>query len=387
MNRFTRLLLALLTFLIALPALAQTDALNLPTDLYVLLNEGVVQRYGVGAAGVANITPPEVFVVDFAVSPDGSQIAYRTQDGLILAPLADSLVSAPAPGVNVDPSAGVPPARGRGVTVAWTPQGDAVAYTTLDGARVWYNTGAFGNIAQAGIQHLQWSPNGEFLVAGVPDDIYWVYRRQDPSLTLVAAIPSSVGVAWMSDAVLAFVPQTGGLFVMDLRAANAQAQLLDAGSTYQLPFVAPDSRLLVFRHNPADTNVPEGFGQLVSVVPGTPLEVVGQTPIDLSGGLQWGPDGRLMIAFEGGILALYDPVVGQGFPLPIVNVVAYGWGPYPPPESTTISDTSTAATEEAIFPDVFPTFDPLTPIPGVSTATPPAANNVENPAATAEASG
>jgi Tol biopolymer transport system component len=121
----------ILLLLLLLPMQAQ-DALNLPTELYVLLNNGSVERYSLGAEGVRRVTPETEFILDFAVAPDGNYVAYRTQAGLFTANMfvPDSVTQIE------DDRADVPDVRGKGETLAWSPQGDAIAYTTLYGARV-----------------------------------------------------------------------------------------------------------------------------------------------------------------------------------------------------------------------------------------------------------
>jgi len=341
---------------------AQFDALNLPADLYVLLNDGIVQRYGRGAAGVEAVTPPDEFVIDFAVSQDGRQISYRTEAGLIIADL-----DAPETARQVDTMAGYPPLRGRGFTMAWSPQGDAIAYTTADGVRVYYTIiGAFATITQPNLQGLSWSPDGMYLVGEAGSNIWWIYRRDGSQFALQAAIPSSYGLEWVTNRVPVFAPHDGGLLTMNLAAANAQAALLDNAAVYRYPTLAPDGRLYFFRRLASEEETPEGYGTLVALSPGTPqVEVLGQTPIDLGGNLRWGPGAGVMVAFEGGVLALFDPRTGQGFPLPVTNAVAYAWGPYPPPDSAAPPDV----TAEAIFPETFPTLDPATQIPGIGPAT------------------
>ncbi len=332
----------------AAPLLAQSDALNLPTDLYVLQNDGIVQRYGVGAGGVVDITPSDAFVVDFGISPDGARIAYRTQSGLLVTNVSDTSAASP-----VDVAAGVPPLRGRGETIVWSPLGDAIAYTTQAGARVYFTTGALVDLPQPGLQGLGWSPDGTFLLAEAQNNIWWVYRRAGTALALSAALPSSVGTAWASPSELAFAPQDGGLFVMNLNSRNAQTRLLDVASVVQLPAMSSDGRLLFFRRLKSDNATPAGYGRLAAVAQGTTIASdIGTTFIDL-GGLRWTPGAKLMIAFQGGVLALFDPSTGQGFPLPISGAVAYAWGPYPPP-----SQPEATATAEAVFPTEFPTLNP-----------------------------
>lgn len=362
MRHWTVALIVLLLVLPGASIAAQGDALNLPTDLYVLLNDGIVQRYGMGGRGIETVTPVESFVIDFAVAPDNERIAYRSESGLVIGD-----IDAQGAGAVVDAMGGYPPLRGTGATMAWTPSSDAIAYTTPDGARIYYTAiGAFATITQPNLLNLTWSPDGMYLLAEATGNIWWVYKREGSQLALRAAVPSAYGADWISASELVFAPAEGGLVSMDLNNANRQTPLLSAQADYRLPVVAPDGRLIFFRRDKDDPSVPEGYGVLVALSPDSPdVQVRGASAIDLGGGLRWGPAASLMVAFQGGVLALFDPMTGQGFPLPISNAVAFDWGPYPPPESM-----NAGPTPEAIFPDTFPTLDPATTIPGIDTVAP-----------------
>jgi len=66
----------------------------------------------------------------------GQQIAFRTESGLYIINVA----SGGAPQQIEGASADVPPYRGSGNTISWSPNGDALAYTTTYGARIYFNT-------------------------------------------------------------------------------------------------------------------------------------------------------------------------------------------------------------------------------------------------------
>src|SRR5262245_35588225 len=108
-------------FVLFVTVIHAQDGLNLPTELYVLGNNGQVQRYGLGAAGISTVTPESDFVVDFGVAPDGNWLAYRTEQSLTILNMFTGESSV------IENGAGVPSARGRGDTLAWSPSGDALA--------------------------------------------------------------------------------------------------------------------------------------------------------------------------------------------------------------------------------------------------------------------
>lgn len=348
---------------VALLHAQEADGNRLPTDLYVLLNDGVVQRYAPGNTTVTTVSPEGVFVLDFGVSLDGGQIAYRTaQEQLFIMSMND-----PASVRLVDEAAGAPTVRGRGDTLAWSPAGDAIAYTTLTGLRVFLTSGAFAAVDQQRLFNLQWSPNGQYLLCEADNNIWWIYRRDASGITLVAAVPSSIGTAWVSGSELVFAPSDGGLILMNLAQGNAQTLLLDAANEYRSPYLTRDGRLLLFRRPKNDTVIPAGHGQLVALSPGVAeLQELSGIAIDLTGRLRWTPGGDAMLTFEGGVMALFNPVDGTAVALPATNAVAYTWGTYPPVIGPEQAATLPAAPTEAIFPDEFPTLDPAQPIPGVT---------------------
>jgi sugar lactone lactonase YvrE len=329
-----RLLLGLAVLLmLAMSTPAQDeDGLNLPTELYILLNAGQVERYGLGAAGVTTITPEDAFVVDFAVAPDGGWMAYRTETGLTLIDMAD-----PAPLQLEGETASFPPVRGQGQTMAWSPDGTALVFTAEYGFRAAFDVASgaprFAAIAVSPVVHLEWSPGGNFLAVEVEGNVWWVYRLDGEAFTLIAAVPSSVGADWIDEGRLVIAPADGGLFTLDLLNANAQTPLQSADRLYRLPYVRPDGSIVVFTRllDEPEIAASAGFFQRLTVDGTTAtVEETADVDVDLNG-LRWAPTGRLMIAFRGGSLALVDPVSAMGFQLPIANAVHYGWGAVRPP--------------------------------------------------------
>lgn len=312
-----------------LPIQAQ-DALNLPTELYVLLNNGVVERYSLGAEGVRKVTPENEFVLDFAVAPDGNTVAYRTQAGLFTSNMfvPDSVEQIE------NERADIPDIRGKGDTLAWSPQGDAIAYTTLYGGRVYFNTGFFSDLMTPGLLHLVWSPDGRYLAAEAAQNVWWIFRREANEMLLTSVIASGVGAAWIDLTRMVFAPAEGGLIIMDMAAGNLQTPLLDAFQKYRRPcYDAQNGSLLVFG---GAANGDEDSGRLLRLIfrsTTITLQEEGIADVPLTG-LRWAPGCQLMIAFEGGSLALIEPRSGQGFTLPIVEASAYTWGNIYPPAVT-----------------------------------------------------
>lgn len=319
---------------------AQGDGLNLTTELYILLNEGRVERYGLGAAGVQAVSPEADYVLDFAVAPDDRVLAYRTEGGIILLDMAggDSrLVEGHA--------ADLPPLRAGGQTMVWSPQGDMLATTTTYGLRALVP--ASGRAVDVNINpllHLLWSPGGDYLAAESEGDIWWIYRREGDALALTAVVPSSLGLAWLDSDRLIFAPADGGLLLMDLAAANQQTSLRPAPQRYRQPAVRADGTLAVLTQPADDPDLApdEAYLQLLRLDgAAASVSFTASDPVDTTG-VRWGPGGDLLVAFHNRELALVVPETGQRFPLPAGDVVAYGWGAPRPPASAGFTSSASA---------------------------------------------
>lgn len=332
------LFLILLFILVSTPVLAQEDALNLPTDLYVLADTGRVERYGLG---VQTVTPEGETVIDFGVAPDGVWLAYRTGDALKLLDMTTGVAR-----TLEGATAASPPFRGRGQSVSWSPDARALAYTVDYGLRVYFNVepASFFDVPTTPILDMVWSPDSKYLAAEAENNIWWVYRREGEQMILHAALPTSFGVAWADTNVLMFAPETGGLYLMDVANANAQAQIAEANVFFSSPAARARGEVVVFARPEDDTNITPTAGYLTRVTfaeNGTQFESMSDTSVDLNG-LRWGPRGTLLVALGSGILALVDPASAQGFALPMTGVVSYSWGGIRPTSTEPVTPTSEA---------------------------------------------
>ena len=317
MRRFVLLLSLLLLFIY--PAHAQ-DGLNLPSELYVLVNEGFVLRFGLGREGVSQVTPENEFVLDFRVAPDANTIAYRTQTGLFIGNLFDTETVRQVENER----ASLPNIRGKGETIAWTNNSDALAYTTEYGGRVhFFAENAFSDLLTPNLQHLIWSDGGRFLAAEDNQKVWWIFQRDGTTMNLRAAIPGAYGGDWRSDTQFIYAPFEGGVTILDLSETNMQIEVLSNGEVYYLPQTLSDGNAVVFRGEPTAARLL----QLIfdeDLVPTT--TEISSGDVDLTGA-RWSPGGFLLMAFQGGVLAQIDPTNGNLFPLPINNASAYSWGP------------------------------------------------------------
>ncbi len=315
-----RRVLLLCLFLLATltPAWAQ-DGLDLPTELYVLRNDGALDRFGLGSSGVQRVSPADAFLLDFAVAPDGNLLAYRTPEGLFLRPLHDPTAAST---LLLDSTiASFPEIRGKGATLAWSHDGDVLAFTALGNGRVRFRSGRTQELGVAGLQELLWSPRSTYLAIGAQENVWWIFRREGEVLRLTSAIPSASSIFWVQDALLAFTPSDGGLIAMNLADRNAQTPILDARQRYYLPYQWEDGRVWLFSGSPEAATLVE-----VTIVNGVSrTQTLGSSALDLNG-LRWSPNGAFLVALRGGVLALVNPRTGEGFTLPTPLVSAYGWG-------------------------------------------------------------
>lgn len=320
-----RILLSLLLLCLSVPLLPRAqEGLNLPTELYVLLNSGVVERYGLGTAGVRRVTPDAQFVTDFRVAPDGVWLAYRSPEGVYLR----NLFTDEEPRQIEGERASVPYIRGRGETMAWSPDSSALAYTTEYGGRVhFFAESTFTDIQTPGLLNWRWSPDGSYLAAEADQGVWWIFRREGTAFPLAAALPGSFGGDWRTANQFVFAPLDGGLSVIDLSARNQQVPVQPGPQVYHLPTTLPDGRVRAFVGERTAARLVEiSFSEA-----GIAAAQIGTGDVDLSG-VRWSPGGTLLTAFQGGALALIDPISGAGFTLPITSASAYGWGALYPPE-------------------------------------------------------
>lgn len=346
-----RWLVALLLLMVLAPggfSAAQGDGLNLPTELYILRNAGTVERYGLGAVGVVAVTPEDDFVVDFAVAPDGAWLAYRTDSALFLADMADPEREP----IQIEgATANFPPLRQGGQTMAFSPDGGVLIFTTEYGARAVFDQTAFVDVPNSPLLNLSWSPEGGFLAAEAENDVWWVYRRDPAAMTLIAAIPASAGTTWAGEGQLIFAPPEGGLTVMDLQNANAQTVIQPAANQYRLPVVRDDGDIGVFTLT--DDGETYAFQRMAFDGQTAVVEQTSEVGFVLDGGLDsvaWAPQGQFLVALRQGAMALVLPEAAQEFPLPVADAVAFGWGAPRP------AGSSALAIDEALYlrsPDAF----------------------------------
>ena len=310
---------------------------SLSADLFVLIEGGQVMRLEAGGRFATAVTPPDQKVIDFGVAPDGRWVAYRTAvpDAAGTGPfLAVTAIDGLSGQVLDFEEAGQPPIVGRGQTLAWSPDGAAIAYTTAAGLRVYlagvgeYGAPAFVDLAGGPFLNLVWSPGGGYLAAEAEADAWWVYRRQVSGMGYAGQIPASAGLAWIKEGVLALAPLTGGLITLDV-ASGAQTTLVGAETIVSRPAVVDGARLVFLVHEASGQRfAARRFGS-VSLAGGDFAPV--EAGRELTAAMRWLPDGTALTETVDGTLAIIEPRTNSRQEI-LEGVKAYAWGPPAPTE-------------------------------------------------------
>lgn len=140
--------LALVVIAIPVPAGAQDSVYPLPAPLFILDSAGTLLRIDPADGAQTPISNPNQPVADFDIAPDGNWVVFRTAaEGMVIV----GQIAGQSGYVLEFESAAPPP--GPAQTIAWSPDGAALAYIVADGVRLAYpGAGAYGE-AQFG--HVQ----------------------------------------------------------------------------------------------------------------------------------------------------------------------------------------------------------------------------------------
>lgn len=330
------ILVALVSSLLILPptANAQGQTLALSADLFVLTDEGAVMRIEAGGTFATAVTPTDQRVIDFGAAPDGQWIVYRTaaSDELAAEPfIAITSLDGLSGMVLEFEEAGQPPITGRGQTLAWSPDGSAVAYTTAEGLRVYlagvgqYGAAAFLSLQGGPFLNLVWSPGSGYLAAEAEDDVWWIYRRDGANITYAGQIPGSAGLTWVQEGIMALAPPTGGLITLEL-STGAQNVLVEVDTLVSEPTLVAGNRLVFMVHESSGQRfAARRFGSL-SLDENT-LQTV-EAGVELTAAMRWLPDGIALTDTVDGTLTIIEPTTNSRRAI-MDGVKAYSWGPLP----------------------------------------------------------
>lgn len=307
----------------------------LAADLFVLDAGGKIWRQGAAGEAPVAVTRDTLTIADFALAPGEGWLAYRTADYVAIASAdgQEGRIVAEEP-----PPAGDLPADLSLHSLAWSPDGGALAFTTAEGFQVWqaaappdygplaYPVADAGAVAVA----LSWSPGGDWLLI----------RRADATVALFSADPlqlwaelGEVGDAiWLDDGRLAFTPAAGGLALLTPGDAESRAFFVPQDEVVTQPTQLTDESLAFF--------VAQGDARVLmdadllhgNVAPASDMTVE-------PAGLAWEPDGARLVgpADDADTLTVLDPVSGA---LGVIDtgaaVTRLAWGDAPDEQAESI---------------------------------------------------
>ncbi|HLY25301.1 MAG TPA: hypothetical protein VKQ72_03110 [Aggregatilineales bacterium] len=319
------------TLLTGVPIRAQ-EGRALPAPLCALSNQRLV-CYDQQTAAPHILSAPGQQVVDFAFAPDGNWLVYRADGILTIVSAADSGSAfvidrqGPAP-LSITPAT---------VSLAWSPDGRAIAYATAFGLRVALPPDSpadaphYLNDLSRPYDNLRFSADGHYLAAQ-GEDGQWVIFALDPNkvdgdaMRTVREIPQAGELAWLDDNSFIVAPQAGGLERLAAEGKNAPAWTLAQDHFTKLLSIS-NGQVVATHPDPGDT-----IGSVVSITPDGKVLPLGNSKIDSRA--VWGPDGQVMLYIDSGTPILVDRGTGAEDMLPVRGVSRIAWAP-PPTESAT----------------------------------------------------
>lgn len=235
---------------LSVPAYAQAGVFPLPAPLYILTADHAVLRIDPVGGGQTPISLPGQPVADFDIAPDGIWWVYRTADnGMIIVNQIGG-----QSGFVLEFDTYSAPVSGPAQTIAWSPDGSAIAYIVPEGVQIAYlGGGLYGEpvtgLVQGAWSELYWEGLDALIVsdsAGATTRITGGYERW--TIAAASGIPArpqpnvpsylaATGV--MLDAQTA-VPGTAGALAFDwgpLPLPTITGRALPADLTY----IAPDA--------------------------------------------------------------------------------------------------------------------------------------------------
>ena len=299
----------------------------LPDSLCALVSAQVV-CYDAQTAGASPATPANQKVIDFALSPEGQWLAYRTSDFLAIAAIDGSINGNGAQVIdpNAAPPADINPGQ---VTIAWSPDGLGIAYLSSLGLRVAYPNGHFYNATDRPYANLKWSPGGTRL-AVQSDDGTWTFFACSPDAPLrtMSVYSQAADIAWLGDTIVIVAPVAGGLLRID--PVNAAAPVWTVADEHFINLqTAADNKIVALHPDPGDI-----IGNAVAIPADGNWTPLGDAKLDSR--LQWGPAGQMLLYITSGTPILVDRVTGYEDMLPLRRISRIVWASPPPPESMSV---------------------------------------------------
>lgn len=133
------LLLVLTLALLPTPVDAQDSPFPLPAPLYILASDGMLLKIDPQTGAQTQISNANQPVADFDIAPDGQWIAFRTADeGTVIVSNLNGFG-----GYVLNFEGNTPPTPGPAKTLAWSPDGSAMAYIVAGGIELAYTGAGF----------------------------------------------------------------------------------------------------------------------------------------------------------------------------------------------------------------------------------------------------
>jgi hypothetical protein len=286
------------------------------------------------------ITPSGRSVVDFAVAPDGEWLVYRASNTVTIASIYGSgrsqqIDSSAAPPATLDRSAS---------TIAWSPNGLAIAYVTAGGFRVAFPTPTgeptFVDVNDRLAVNLRFSTDGGRLAAQADDKSWSLFAVQltddggrvrdgvRGSVQRTRAIDQAADVAWLNGDELVVAAVSGGLSRVSAVNGGTPAWIVPTEHFTKLTTTS-GGEVLALHPDPGDT-----IGSVVSISADGQVTPLGSSKIDATA--EWGPDGETLYYITSGTPILIDRATGAENTLPLKRVGRLVWLPPAPPLSSSV---------------------------------------------------
>ena len=299
----------------------------LPDALCALIS-GQVICYDANTAVPKPITPAGPPIIDFAIAPDGQWLAYRAGQTLSMAPIAGGQVAVRIIDPKAIPSADLSRTQPDAVTLAWAPDGLAIAYITAFGLRVTDPSGQFADANDRPYTSLAWSPVGDRLAAQAADGswTFFACTHNPLKLSITRVFADAASVAWLDDTIVIVAPAAGGLLRIDPTSASAAPVWYVADEHFIKLNPGMSEQVVALHLDSGDQN-----GIAVSIDADGHWTPFGSAKLDPR--LGWGPAPADQLAYiTSGTPIMVDRATGNENMLPLQRVDALVWSPGTLPE-------------------------------------------------------
>jgi hypothetical protein len=271
------------------------------------------------ANAATRISKADEAVLDFVQAPDGSWVAYRVDNVLTLSPTAGEDAQTQAVAIDTDAA---PPAAlsDQAQSIAWAPDGIALAYITALGIKTAYPGALFATDFSRPFVSVKWSRNGAYLAAQSADGGWLFFQSAPGKLTLKRIFAEPAEAAWLDDRAVVLAPTVGGLLRLDASASSDTPPDWYIADEYFIKLRSGAPGEVVALH-------PDGggaIGSAVSIRADGQWTALGRAKLDSR--LDWGPEpGNILYYITSGTPILVDRATGDENLLPMRTVARVGF--------------------------------------------------------------